>query len=479
MASAVAKDPLDALQSLINDALVQTGKALRASRRDSHGNLPATHMQAKLPDTDRAFHLALDSLDNEIIRAKSVILRDMNKLKKKKTAAAETSPSLPQPEPVEAHSKSAMVIDIDSSPQATTEAMPKEEPADNSCVVPKPAAPFPDMGMSVPAVTSVAIKKNHPPSQALYMTEAPVSNQPTAEVKQVAHAAPVPLMDANLDNSTSGLTGGHDVVDLTSSNLNNSTSNDPNMHNSNMNNSNMNNSNMNNSNMHNSNMNSSNLNHSNMSSSNMNSSNMNSSHINSTHMNSSHMNSSHMNNSNMNNSNTNNSNLNFTDMQFTLAPSNTNSNHPGSTGAATAQPNGPSYDFVFGTTNTATAPTPINNAMSSVTTGTAATMANGTGSAQAPMPVPEPTPVPVENRRNAEAPKKEDGTSTTFSEIFTGDGPADGMDFDFSLGDGNNMSSMGGDTFDDMMNVRDNTFDSMEHGDFDTSFFGLDKADGA
>ncbi|KAG6257022.1 hypothetical protein E4U24_005026 [Claviceps purpurea] len=429
MASAVAKDPLDALQSLINDALVQTGKALRASRRDSHGNLPATHMQAKLPDTDRAFHLALDSLDNEIIRAKSVILRDMNKLKKKKTAAAETSPSLPQPEPVEARSKSAMVIDIDSSPQATTEAMPKEEPADNSCVVPKPAAPFPDMGMSVPAGTSVAIKKNHPPSQALYMTEAPVSNQPTAEVKQVAHAAPVPLMDANLDNSTSGLMGGHDVVDLTSSNLNNSTSNDPNMHNSNMNNSNMNNSNMNN--------------------------------------------------SNMNNSNTNNSNLNFTDMQFTLAPSNTNPNHPGSTGAATAQPNGPSYDFVFGTTNTATAPTPINNAMSSVTTGTAATMANGTGSAQAPMPEPEPTPVPVENRRNAEAPKKEDGTSTTFSEIFTGDGPADGMDFDFSLGDGNNMSSMGGDTFDDMMNVRDNTFDSMEHGDFDTSFFGLDKADGA
>ncbi|KAG6040111.1 hypothetical protein E4U19_000025 [Claviceps sp. Clav32 group G5] len=445
MASAAAKDPLDALQSLINDALVQTGKALRASRRDSHGNLPATHMQAKLPDTDRAFHSVLDRLDNEIIRAKSVILRDMNKLKKKKIVAAETSPSLPQPEPVEAHSKSAMVIDIDSSPQATTEAMPKEEPADNSYVVPKPAAPFPDMGMSVPAGTSIAIKTNHPPSQPLYMTEASVSNQPTAEVKQVAHAAPVPLMDANLDNSTSGLTGGHDVVDLTSSNLNNSTSNDPNMN-----------------------------------SSNMNSSNMNSSNMNSSNMNSSNMNSSNMNSSNMNSSNTNNSNLNFTDMQFTLAPSNTNPNHSGSTGAATAQANGPSYDFgMFGTTNTATAPTPINNAMSSFTTGAAAMTANGTGSAQAPMPVPEPTPVPVENRRNAEVPKKEDGTSTTFSEIFTGDGPADGMDFDFSLGDGNNMSSMGGDTFDDMMNVRDNTFDSMEHGDFDTSFFGLDKADGA
>ncbi|KAG5968613.1 hypothetical protein E4U57_005142 [Claviceps arundinis] len=443
MASAVAKDPLDALQSHMNDVLVQTGKALRASRRDSHGNLPATHMQTKLPDTESAFYSTLDSLDNEILRAMSVIKRDMKKLKEKKTVAAETSPSLPQPEPVEAHSKPAMVIDIDSSPQATTEMMPKEEPADNSYVAPKPAAPFPDMGMSVPAGTSIAIKKNHPPSQSLYMTEAPGSNQPTAEVKQVAHAAPVPLMDATLDNSTSGLMEGHDVVDLTSSN-------DPNMNDPNMN------------------------------SSNMNGSNMNGSNMNGSSMNNSNMNNSNMNNSNMNNSNMNTSNLNFTDMQFTLAPSNTNPNHSGSTGAATAQPIGSSYDFgMFGTTNTATAPTPINNAMASVTTGTTATTANGTGSAQAPMPVPEPTPVPVENRRNAEAPKKEDGTSTTFSEIFTGDGPADGMDFDFSLGDGNNMSSMGGDTFDDMMNVRDNTFDSMEHGDFDTSFFGLDKADGA
>ncbi|KAG6067961.1 hypothetical protein E4U32_002436 [Claviceps aff. humidiphila group G2b] len=448
MASAVAKDPLDALQSHLNDVLVQTGKALRASRRDSHGNLPATHMQTKLPDTESAFYSTLNSLDNEILRAMSVIQRDMKKLKEKKTVAAETSPSLPQPEPVEAHSKPAMVIDIDSSPQATTETMPKEEPADNSYVATKPAAPFPDMGMSVPAGTSIAIKKNHPPSQSLYMTEAPGSNQPTAEVKQVAHAAPVPLMDATLDNSTSGLMEGHDVVDLTSSN-------DPNMNNPNMNRSNLNHSNMNRS----------NLNHSNMNGSNMNGSNMNGP---------------NMNGSSMHNSNMNNSNLNFTDMQFTLAPSNTNPNHPGSTGAATAQPIGSSYDFgMFGTTNTATAPTPINNAMASVTTGTTATTSNGTGSAQAPMPVPEPTPVPVENRRNAEAPKKEDGTSTTFSEIFTGDGPADGMDFDFSLGDGNNMSSMGGDTFDDMMNVRDNTFDSMEHGDFDTSFFGLDKADGA
>ncbi|KAG5964300.1 hypothetical protein E4U58_003218 [Claviceps cyperi] len=441
MTSAVAKDPLDALQSLINDVLVQTGKALRASRRDSHGNLPATHMQAKLPDTDSAFHSTLDSLDNEIIRAMSVILRDMNKLKNKKTVEAETSPSLPQPESVEAHSKSAMIIDIDSSPQATTETMPKEEPADNSYVATKPAAPFPDMGMSVPAGPSI-IKKNHPPSQSFYVTEAPGPNQPRAEVK---HAAPVPLMDANLDNSTSGLTGGHDVVDLISSNLNNSTSNDPKMNNSNMN-----------------------------------SSSMNSSSMNNSSMNSSCMNSSNMNSSNMNSSNMNDSNLNFTDMQFTLAPSNTNTNHSSSTGAATAQPNGPSYDFgMFETTNTVTAPTPINNAMSSVTTGTAATTANGTGSAQEPMSMPEPTPVPVENRRNSEAPKKTDGTGTTFSEIFTGDGPADGMDFDFSLGDGNNTSSMGGDTFDDMMNVRDNTFDSMEHGDFDTSFFGLDKADGA
>lgn len=53
-------------------------------------------------------------------------------------------------------------------------------------------------------------------------------------------------------------------------------------------------------------------------------------------------------------------------------------------------------------------------------------------------------------------------------------GTGDGLDFDFSLGDGAN----GENTFDDLMDVRDDDFSGMQHGDFDTAFFGLDKDEG-
>ncbi|KAG5980501.1 hypothetical protein E4U55_003977 [Claviceps digitariae] len=375
MASAKAKDPLDALQSLVNDVLVQTGKALRASRRDSHGNLPPTHMQAKLPETISAFHSALDSLEHDIIRAKSVILRDMNKLKTQKSSAAEDLQSLPQPQPVEAQSKSAMVIDIDSSPQPITQTMPKEESTENSFAAVKTAAPFPDMGMPASAGTPITIKEEQSSTQLPPVTEASASSSKLkAEVKASTLAAPIPMMDAKLESNTFALNGGREVLDMT------------------------------------------------------------------------------------------NSDLNFTDMEFTLAPGSVNANQSGGIAAATANTNGPSFDLgSFGTSNGVPAAASLSNGMSSSSTlGKAVATASGM------------RPATAENRRNAEVQKKEEGTSATFADIFAGDGQADGMDFDFSIGDG-----MSGDTFDDLMNDRDNTFDSMEHGDFDANFFGLDKADGA
>ncbi|KAG6014992.1 hypothetical protein E4U43_005914 [Claviceps pusilla] len=378
MASAKAKDPLDALQSLVNDVLVQTGKALRASRRDSHGNLPPTHMQAKLPDTISAFHSALDSLEHDIIRAKSVILRDMNKLKTQKNSAVQGSQPIPQPQPVEARSKSAMVIDIDSSPQPITPTMPKGESTENGIAAIKTAAPFPDMGMPATAGTSISIKDEQPSSRLLSMTEASAPGKVKAEVKATTTiAAPIPMMDAKLESNTSGLTGGREVLDLT------------------------------------------------------------------------------------------NSDLNFTDMEFTLAPGNVNPNQSGSTGAATVHTNGPAFDLgSFGILNGAPAAMSANNGISSSTGAKVAATASNMRPATASGP--------ADNRRNAEVQKKEEGTGVGLADKYTGDGQADGMDFDFSIGDG-----MSGDTFDDLMNDRDNTFDSMEHGDFDANFFGLDKADGA
>ncbi|QYS99483.1 hypothetical protein H0G86_006612 [Trichoderma simmonsii] len=67
-------EPLDALQSLINDVLVQTGKALRASRRDAQGNLTHAYgpTQSKLPDTIDHFHNALNELESEIVSGGSI-----------------------------------------------------------------------------------------------------------------------------------------------------------------------------------------------------------------------------------------------------------------------------------------------------------------------------------------------------------------------------------------------------------------------
>ncbi|KAG6040448.1 hypothetical protein E4U41_000488 [Claviceps citrina] len=369
MTSPKLKDPLDALQSLVNDVLVQTGKALRASRRDSHGNVPPTHMQAKLPDTISAFHSALDSLEHDIIRAKSVILRDINLLKTQKDAApAEDTQSLPQPHPVEAQSKAAMVIDIDSSPPAFSQASSKQEAADNTFTGMKTAAPFPDMGMPAAAGTSIAIKEEPQSSQSISMTEARGSSKVKAEVKQSIQAAPIPIMDAKSDSKSSGLNGGREVLDLTSSDLN------------------------------------------------------------------------------------------FTDMEFTLAPSIINANQSGGNAAAAANTNGSSLDPGW-TRNGPTAATSVKTHMPSTTVEKAAATASVNG--------------PAESRRNAEAQKKEGGATTTLTDVYAGNGQADGMDFDFGIGDG-----MSGDTFDDLMNDRDNSFDPMEHGDYDANYFGLDKADG-
>ncbi|GAB0135575.1 hypothetical protein EsDP_00003908 [Epichloe bromicola] len=390
MASSKAKDPLDALQLLVNDVLVQTGKALRASRRDSQGNLPPSYIQAKLPDTINAFHRALGSLERDIINAKSVILRDMNKLKTQNNSVEE-SQSLPQPQPVEAQSKSPMAIDLDSSPQA----IPKEEPTDtNKITAIKPAAPFPDMGMGMgipdSAAASITIKEENPPSHLPSATGAEGSSKVKTDGKQPTPAAPVPLMDAKLETNSSGVTGGDNVLELT------------------------------------------------------------------------------------------NSDLNFTDMEFTLAPGNDNPTRSGGDGATAANLNGPSFDLgSFGTTNGATATMSLdnhhhrhhhhhhnnnnnNNNLPSRTVAQPAASTSGTG------------PAKTESQPSAEARKKEESSDAAFADIFAGDGQADGMDFDFSIGDG-----MGGDTFDDLMNDRDNTFDSMEHGDFDATFFGLDKADEA
>lgn len=85
MAAQDNKDSLDVLQDMFNEAvrlheifyfsrdidtdmlqLIQTGKALRASRLDGSGQTLGS-VQFKLPDTLTNYHNALDKIDKEIV----------------------------------------------------------------------------------------------------------------------------------------------------------------------------------------------------------------------------------------------------------------------------------------------------------------------------------------------------------------------------------------------------------------------------
>lgn len=80
---------------------------------------------------------------------------------------------------------------------------------------------------------------------------------------------------------------------------------------------------------------------------------------------------------------------------------------------------------------------------------------------------------PASNEQARADQKQGDGNSN-YDVIFNADGtPADGMDFDFGLDNG-----MGEDTFDDLIGDRgdaDDNYGTMEHGEFDATFFGLDQ----
>ncbi|KAI5460015.1 hypothetical protein BGZ63DRAFT_405965 [Mariannaea sp. PMI_226] len=228
MASQLPQDPLDVLQLMVNDVLVQTGKALRASRKDGQGNVAQAHgsLQNKLPDTISTFHNALDELENDIIRAKSVLLRDLTQIRQQKMQEElqqqqqqqqqeeqykqqqqlllqqeqEQQPvqTLPQPEPIEPQSKEAMVIDLDSSPPPTDQPMTETKAT-------KPVAPFPDMGMGLPDLGHNDIIKSEAPS---------IPSTTTAAA--TAPMAPMPDMDEKPVDIDMDISGG----DLSNQELN-------------------------------------------------------------------------------------------------------------------------------------------------------------------------------------------------------------------------------------------------------------------
>jgi len=98
--------PLDTLQSMINAVLLEIGKALRSANRKGVKIIGYDNerLQAFIPSAVEKFHLALDELESDIVRAKAVLARDLRDLRTKKyelehpTLREAVDPSVPTEE---------------------------------------------------------------------------------------------------------------------------------------------------------------------------------------------------------------------------------------------------------------------------------------------------------------------------------------------------------------------------------------------
>ncbi|KAI1155040.1 hypothetical protein F4825DRAFT_109864 [Nemania diffusa] len=160
-------EALQIINRSYKDILIQAGKHFRVIAKDGPGALVGTHsgIQAKSSHSLTQYHLALNEIENEIIQAKSVLLRDLEILRAARAPAPIPMPiPTPQlavpPAPImelpsaAAHSRSLNTATI------TGPSLSKET---------KTVAPFPDMGMGMSADVvdlTVGEKKPSPRVQA-------------------------------------------------------------------------------------------------------------------------------------------------------------------------------------------------------------------------------------------------------------------------------------------------------------------------
>ncbi|KAI1346900.1 hypothetical protein F5Y01DRAFT_296787 [Xylaria sp. FL0043] len=167
---------LQILQQSYKDILIQAGKHFKVIAKDGPGALNGTHsgIRAKTSDSLTQYHLALNEIESEIIRAKSVLLRDLENLHAARAPAPVTAPVPgPAPQPaappapmMELPSAAAHSRNLNSSAGAggaiAAPPVPTPSPVPIPASTPVPAAapypssketktvaPFPDMGMGI------------------------------------------------------------------------------------------------------------------------------------------------------------------------------------------------------------------------------------------------------------------------------------------------------------------------------------------
>ncbi|GKT43707.1 uncharacterized protein ColSpa_03888 [Colletotrichum spaethianum] len=181
----------EALHGLLNDVLIQTGKALRSQSKEGRSQLQAQiSLQTKIPELIETFHWKLDDLESEIMRAKAALQRDLDRFRQERQPVE-------QPAPIEAQTKSPMAIDLDSSSrepspenktEVTEDSGPHRVPPAEPSAAP-PMAPFPDMGVSFqpPSEPAQPVKQETtpaPPAMMAPMGEVKLESKPTPPASQ-------------------------------------------------------------------------------------------------------------------------------------------------------------------------------------------------------------------------------------------------------------------------------------------------------
>ncbi|KAK0670627.1 hypothetical protein QBC41DRAFT_317421 [Cercophora samala] len=203
----VAKTPmLEPLEKGLNEILVLTGKAFRAAGKDVKKGTPqdisaaargnaqeaAAAINAQVPAVIGRFNNALDDLECDLLRAKAVLLRDLNQLKanrkpppppKQKPVAppAASIPPAPMESPVMA--KKAQVFKGNMPGSSRPAPSPVAVNAHPIKQENKPVAPIPNMG----GIDLSSPELKHSPSPKTVPRSKPVKNSP--QLASVAAAA--------------------------------------------------------------------------------------------------------------------------------------------------------------------------------------------------------------------------------------------------------------------------------------------------
>ncbi|KAK4173992.1 hypothetical protein QBC36DRAFT_334646 [Triangularia setosa] len=222
---------LEPLEKGLNEVLVLTGKAFRAASKDSNlekassqevaaaikGNAQeaAAAINAQVPAVIGRFNNALDDLEFDLLRAKAILLRDLNQLKanrkpppppKQKPAAPPAASVPPAPMESPTMAKKAQVFKGNMPGSSRPALSPVAVPVHPIKQESKPVAPIPNMGgidLSSPELKHSPSPKTVPRSKpvkkspqlasvAVAATGRPASAPPKKEIKVLPPQIPRP-----------------------------------------------------------------------------------------------------------------------------------------------------------------------------------------------------------------------------------------------------------------------------------------------